>query len=461
MLLLLFVLTALLLLLTGFPVAFTLAGSGLLFALLGIAVNELDPGLLLTLPNRIFGIVSNVTLTAVPMFVLMGTVLERSGVAADLLNSITQLGRGRRGGMAVAVVLVGALLAASTGIVGATVVMLGLIAVPPMLKAGYDARIASGTVAATGTLGQIIPPSIALVLLSDVIASAYQQAQLQAGNFNPDPVSVGHLFAGAFLPGLVLVLLYLAYLMLMAVVKPHLMPSMTVELAADSSHARTRSAWLVVAQLLPPLSLVIVVLGAMLAGIATPTEAAGLGAFGAILIAIVKGKLTWDLMRQASHSTVLITAMVFMILIGASIFTLVFRELGGDEVVAGFLGQTDSTWVALAIVMLLVFVLGFVLDFIEIIYIIIPVFGPVLFAMGIDPVWFAVLIAINLQTSFLTPPFGFALFYLRGVLDSQVATPQIYAGVLPFIGLQLLLIALVWMLPSLATFLPDYIYGNR
>lgn len=437
-------------LLLGYSVALTLAGVGLLMAFIGAASGYFSLNDLGFLPGRLFGIVTNPTLIAVPLFVFMGVTLERTRIAEDLLASLTALMGGRRGGLALAVVIVGALLAASTGIVGATVVTLGLLALPSMQQAGYKPDIATGTIAATGTLGQIIPPSIALVLLGDVISSAYQQAQLNQGVFAPKPVSVSDLFAGAMLPGLLLVGLYVVYIIAKTFIDPDAMPATKSETDKAASPAR------LVRSLVAPLGLIIAVLGSILFGLATPTEAAGVGATGALLLALFSGNLSVSSLADISQSTLKTTAMVFFILVGASIFSLVFRGFGGDDWVHSlFIDMPGGKWGALAIVMLVVFLLGFMLDFIEITFVVVPIVAPVLLMMGFDPVWLGIMLAVNLQTSFLTPPFGFALFYLRGVTPESISTTAMYRGVIPFIGLQLLLLGLLIVWPGLATWLPE------
>ena len=442
-------------LLAGYPVAPTLGGAALLFAFGGAAFGVFDLGDLGFLPNRIFGIVTNQTLIAVPLFVLMGVTLERTRIAEALLESLGQLLGRVRGGLGLAVTAVAMLLAASTGIVGATVVTVGLLALPTMLRQGYDARLAAGAICATGTLGQIIPPSIALVLLGDVLSSAYQQAQLSQGVFSPKTVSVGDLFAGALLPGLVLVGLYAAYIALVAWRQPERAPAAL----ADDGPEAPREVGALLRGLAPPLALIVAVLGSILAGLATPTEAAGVGALGALLLAVGYRALNAATAREICVSTLKTTAMVFFILVGASVFSLVFRGYGGDALVQGmFDDMPGGVWGATLIVMLVVFALGFILDFIEITYVVVPIVAPALLAMGLDPVWLGILIAVNLQTSFLTPPFGFALFYFRGVAPPEVATLDIYRGVAPFVGLQLALIALLVAVPTLATWLPDVLY---
>ena len=441
-------------LVAGYGVAATLAGVALLFAFLGAAFGVFDLSDLGFLPSRLFGIVTNQTLIAVPLFVLMGVTLERTHIAANLLESLSILLGRLRGGLGMAVTVVGMLLAASTGIVGATVVTMGLLALPTMLRHGYDARLATGTICATGTLGQIIPPSIALVLLGDVLSSAYSEAQLSQGVFSPKTVSVGDLFAGSLLPGLVLVGLYLVYIAVTAWLRPGRAPGRSDERPPGTAVVRQLARGLA-----PPLLLIVAVLGSILGGYATPTEAAGVGAVGALALAVAYRSLTLPVLRDICQSTLKTTAMVFFILIGASVFSLVFRGYGGDELVQGlFAGMPGGVWGATAIVMATIFLLGFILDFVEITYVVVPIVAPVLLAMGLDPVWLGVLIAVNLQTSFLTPPFGFALFYLRGVAPPEVATLDIYRGVVPFVILQIVLMAVLVAVPELATWLPDVLY---
>jgi tripartite ATP-independent transporter DctM subunit len=446
-----------LLLMAGYPVAFTLAGTALGFAFVGQLAGNFDAAFLDALPNRLYGIMTNITLIAVPLFVFMGVMLERSRVAENLLDTMAALFGRMRGGLGYSVTIVGMLLAASTGIVGATVVTMGLLSLPTMLRHGYDPRIAAGTICASGTLGQIIPPSIVLVLLGDVLSSAYQQAQLDMGIFSPDTVSVGDLFSGALLPGLLLVGLYLAYLAALAAWRPARMPALAQ--STTDREAGTSLPRMVLQALLPPLLLIIAVLGSILAGYATPTEAASVGAMGAILLAVSRHRFNLAMLREVMRTTTRVTCMVFMILIGASVFSLVFRGFGGDDMVAELLNNLPGgVFGAMLVVMLLMFLLGFVLDFIEITFVVVPIVGPVLLAMGLDPVWLGIMIALNLQTSFLTPPFGFALFYLRGVAPAGVTTAQIYQGVLPFIVLQLGMLILLAMWPQLATWLPGIIY---
>jgi tripartite ATP-independent transporter DctM subunit len=441
-------------LLAGFPVAFTLAGVALIFALVGVMTGIFDPSFLSAFPSRIFGIMSNETLIAVPVFVFMGVMLERSKLADQLLQALAQLMHRVPGGLGLAVMLVGALMAASTGIVGATVVTMGLLSLPTMLRNQYDPSIATGSICAAGTLGQIIPPSIVLILLADVLSNAYQQAQLSMGIFSPETISVGELFAGALLPGLMLVGLYMLYLAVLAFLKPSSMPPAEQVSDADVS-------LLTLLNLLAgPLLLIVAVLGSILLGLATPTEAAAVGATGSMLLALKQRQLSMATLREVVYQSARVSAMVFMILIGASLFSLVFRGYGGDEYVQSLLTNLPGGDAgALVIVMLVLFLLGFILDFIEITYVVIPIVGPILLAMGINPVWLGVMIAINLQTSFLTPPFGFSLFYLRGVAPPEIPTSAIYRGVVPFIVIQLLMLGLLTLWPDLATWLPNKIYS--
>lgn len=444
-----------LVLLAGYPVAFTLGGTALAFAFAGHLSGTFDAAFLEALPNRIYGIMNNGTLIAVPLFVFMGVMLERSRVAENLLDTMAALFGPLRGGLGISVALVGMLLAASTGIVGATVVTMGLLSLPTMLKRGYDPRLATGTICASGTLGQIIPPSIVLVLLGDVLSSAYQQAQLDMGIFAPETVSVGDLFVGAVIPGLLLVALYVAYLMGVAWLRPAAAPALARDAGRPPLPGRVLRA------LIPPLALIVAVLGSIILGVATPTEAAAVGAVGALLLAASQRQLNLGVLQEAMRSTTRISSMVFLIFIGASIFSLVFRGFGGDEVVRDWLTALPGGVAgAVLVVMLVMFLLGFILDFIEITFVVVPIVAPVLLAMGLDPIWLGVMIAINLQTSFLTPPFGFALFYLRGVAPPEVTTGAIYRGVLPYIVIQLVALALLALWPALATWLPGLVYGG-
>ncbi|MDJ0699424.1 MAG: TRAP transporter large permease subunit [Woeseiaceae bacterium] len=447
--------SVILILLAGFPVAFTLGGTALVFAGIGVVTGAFNEAFLSSLPNRVFGIMTNETLVAVPLFVFMGVMLERARIAEELLDTLASLFGSLRGGLGISVTLVGMLLAASTGIVGATVVTMGLLSLPTMLKRGYSPEIATGTICASGTLGQIIPPSIILVMLGDVMTSAYQQAQIEMGIYSPKTVSVGDLFAGALIPGLMLVALYIVYLVGAAIFRPTTMP------AYDRDPDEQVSLLRVLRAIAPPLVLIFAVLGSILGGYATPTEAAGVGGMGALLLAMLRKELDMERLRDVMRSTLKISSMVFLILIGASVFSLVFRGYGGDDGVRAVLEALPGGVVgAVIVVMLVMFLLGFVLDFIEITFVVVPIVGPVLLAMGLDPVWLGIMIAINLQTSFLTPPFGFALFYLRGVAPDGVTTPQIYRGVIPFVAIQLLALVLLALFPEIVTWLPSKIYGG-
>ncbi len=456
---LLLFLTIVVALMMGFPVAFTLGGVSLLFAAIAAALGWFDITYLDAIPSRIFGTMMNETLIAVPLFVFMGLVLERAKIADDLLETLGLLFGRARGGLAFSVMIVGTLLAASTGIVGATVVTMGLLCLPTMIKRGYDPKLTAGAICAAGTLGQIIPPSIILVLLGDVLSSAYSQAQLRQGIYTPETISVGDLFAGALLPGLMLVGLYVIYLAGVAIFRPAIMPALPPEECAAVSEPGF--ALKVARVLVAPLVLILAVLGSIIAGIATPTEAAAVGAAGALILALLRRQLTLQRLQEVMRGTVRMSAMVFMILIGAAMFSIVFRGLGGDDVVHELLtGLPGGVFGAMLIVMLVMFVLGFVLDFIEITYVVVPIVGPVLLAMGLDPVWLGVMIAMNLQTSFLTPPFGFALFYLRGVAPPEVTTGMIYRGVVPFIIIQLIALAILAMWPGIVTWLPKVLYAD-
>ncbi len=445
----------------GYPVALSLAGTALVFAGGGMAFGAFDPAFLQAFPNRLYGIMTNQTLIAVPLFVLMGVLLEKSKVAETLLDAMALLFGSMRGGLGISVVVVGMLLAASTGIVGATVVTMGLISLPTMLKRGYSPSLATGAICATGTLGQIIPPSIALVLLGDVLSSAYQQAQLNMGVFSPKTVSVGDLFVGAMIPGLLLVAAYILYMVVVAWLKPEAAPAVSREQIQADRDVQEPLAVILLKGLVPPIVLIVAVLGSILTGAATPTEAAGVGAFGAAILAAMQKQLNLKMLGEVVRSTTNVTSMVFLILIGASIFSLVFRGFGGEELIHHWFEQMPGGVVgAMIIVMLVMFLLGFILDFIEITFVVVPIVAPVLMMMGLDPIWLGIMMAINLQTSFLTPPFGFALFYLRGVAPASVPTSAIYKGVIPFILIQVSMLLALTIWPELATWLPSVIYGD-
>lgn len=441
-------------LMAGFPVAFTLAGVSLLFAGLGWLFGFFDPAFLNAMPNRVFGIMSNQILMAVPLFVFMGVMLEKSRIAERLLHNMGLLFGPMRGGLGISVVLVGALLAASTGIIGATVVTMGLISLPTMLRQGYNPGLATGTIAATGTLGQIIPPSTVLILLGDVISTAYQQSQLKMGIFSPESVSVADLFVGALIPALILIGAYVLYIALVALFRPQAAPAV-----ADRPPINAAFIGEILRGLLPPLALIVAVLGSILTGIATPTEAAGLGAGCSLLLAACYGQLNLKRLKEVMDATLHVTGMVFLIFIGAALFSLVFRGLGGEDMIHDFFSSLPGgVFTAMLIVMLVMFLLGFILDFIELTLVVVPIVAPVLLTMGVDPIWLGIMIAINLQTSFLTPPFGFALFYLRSVAPASIKTTTMYKGVLPFIAIQLLMLALLALFPELATWLPKQVY---
>ncbi|SIQ46653.1 TRAP transporter large permease [Marinobacterium stanieri] len=447
---------AVVVLLMGYSVAFSLAGTGLLFAAIGAMTGHFDSVFLEAVPNRIFSVMNNETLIAVPLFVFMGVMLEKSRIAEELLDTMAALFGSMRGGLGISVTLVGMLLAASTGIVGATVVTMGLLSLPTMLKRGYDPAVATGTICASGTLGQIIPPSIVLVLLGDVISNAYQQSQIDQGIFSPETVTVGDLFLGALIPGLLLVAAYIAYMVFVAITRPQAVPAIPEEELNQITNLWLRA----LKALVPPVVLIGLVLGSILGGFATPTEAASVGAVGAIGLAVMRRAFNLKTLNEVMRSTTQVSSMVFIILVGASIFSLVFRGYGGDDLVRDFLHDLPGGVVgAMAIVMLIVFLLGFFLDFIEITFVVVPIVAPILLSMGLDPVWLGVMLAINLQTSFLTPPFGFALFYLRGVAPAHVSTTQIYKGVVPFILIQLLVLGLLAWQTGLATWLPELVYG--
>ena len=439
-------------LMAGYPVALTLAGVSLTFAVLGHLLGVMGLGILGALPERIYGVMTNDVLLALPMFIFMGVMLERAGVAENLLERMGRLFGSLRGGLGYSVVIVGALLAASTGIVGATAVTMGLIMLPAMLRHGYDPRLAAGAVVASATLAQIVPPSTVLVVLGDQLNNAYQAAQLAQGNFAPNVVSVSDLFAGAILPGLLLVGLYLAYLIAMAVLRPQSCPAVAAEKVARGS---------LIEALLAPVVLIVAVLGSILYGVATPTEAASVGAVGAMLLAARKASLA-KLMMPVVEKTTQITAMIFLILIGATLFSLVFRALGGDDLVHRALDHLPGGVAgAVLAVMLAIFLLGFVMDAFEIIFVVVPIVAPALLKMpGVDPVWLGILIAVNLQTSYMHPPLGPTLFYLRGVAPPGITTRHIYVGIIPFVLIQLVALVLLWFVPQLATALPHALYGR-
>ena len=428
-------------LLLGYPVAFTLSGVSILFALICIPFGIFDESILKSIPLRIFGIMNNVTLLAVPLFIFMGTVLERSGIAAKMLENMALAFKNIRGGLSISIIAVGALLAASTGIVGATVVTMGLMSLPVLVQQGYKKDFSSGLVASTGTLGQIISPSIALVLLGDVMSNAYQRAQNNMGIFSQQTVTVGDLFIGAIVPGIMICLGYLIY----TIYQNYKNPNILFDPEANSASFKD-----IFKTLALPLLLIILVLGSIIAGIATPTEASAIGAMGALLIVLINRGLTFDFIKEASQKTAIVSTMIFTILIGASIFSLIFRGVGGDDLIDLIFGSLPGgPYTALIFVLMFVFLLGFILDFIEICYVIVPLVAPPLLMMGFDPVWLAILLAINLQTSFLTPPFGFSLFYLRSVADESIKTSEIYQGVIPFIIIQLLVLVTVLLVPFL------------
>ena len=426
-------------LLAGYPVALTLGGISILFALICIPFGIFDPTIFKSIPIRIFGTMNNVTLLAVPLFIFMGTILEKSGIAASMLRNMALAFRSIKGGLSISIIIVGALLAASTGIVGATVVTMGLMSLPILVDQGYDKSFSAGLVASTGTLGQIIPPSIALVLLGDVMSNAFQRAQNDMGIFSQQTVTVGDLFIGAIVPGVLICFSYLIY----TIYKNQKNPAINDHVADSKINILDLFKTLAL-----PFLLIFLVLGSIFAGIATPTEAAAIGAFGALVIALLNGKITFSFIKESSEKTAVVSTMIFTILIGASIFSLIFRGVGGDELINLIFGSIPGgSYTALIFVLMVIFLLGFILDFIEICYVIVPLVAPPLLMMGFDPVWLAILFAINLQTSFLTPPFGFSLFYLRGVADQSIQTAEIYRGVIPFILIQLFVLIIVMLFP--------------
>jgi tripartite ATP-independent transporter DctM subunit len=441
-------------LMLGFPVAFSLAGTSLIFGAIGYYFEVFDFSNLASLAGRYIGFMTNEVLVSVPLFIFMGVMLERSKIAEELLLTMGKLFGNVRGGLGISVILVGALLAASTGVVGATVVTMGLISLPAMLRAGYDPKLASGVICASGTLGQIIPPSTVLIFMADMLAGINSQVQMSKGNFAPTPVSVGDLFAGAFLPGMLLVLLYLGWMIFKAIFDPKSCPATPFSTEEKKGIFKE-----VITAMVPPLLLIIAVLGSIIGGIATPTEAASVGAVGATVLAALRWRLSLTVLREAAVSTATITSMIFIILFGASVFSIVFRQMGGDNLVHEFLsGLPGGAMGAMIVVMLIMFVLGFILDTFEIIFIVIPITAPVLLMLGLDPIWLGVMVGVNLQTSFLTPPFGFSLFYLRSVAPNSISTGMIYKGVIPFVCLQVLALALLFVFPELITWLPKVLY---
>ena len=445
------------LLLVGYPVAFTLAGVSLGFATLGAALGVMDFALLGALPARIFGIMTNDVLLAIPLFIFMGVMLERSRVAEELLETMGRLFGRLPGGLGISVIVVGVLLAAAKGVVGATTVTMGLIVLPTTLRHGYDKALAAGTVAATATLAQIFPPATVLVLLGDQLSNSYQAAQLAKGNFAPQTITVADLFAGAICPALVLVLLYLLYVVAVAVVRPKKSPAIAADPSAPLGAAL---AMRLLSALVAPFALILAVLGSILAGIATPTEAAAVGAVGAILLATRKAGVH-GLLLPVMIRTTQITSMIFVILIGATVFSLVFRGLGGDSLVERTLTNLPGGVAgAVLAVMVAVFLLGFVIDAFEIIFVVVPIVAPVLLQMpGVDPVWLGIMLAVNLQTSYMHPPLGPTLFYLRGVAPPEVTTRDIYLGIIPFVLMQLAMLLALWFAPGLATSLPHRLYA--
>ena len=443
-LLILFIISTFSLLLTGYPVGFVLAGTSLIFSIIASVVGVFDVSFLMAFPNRLFGIMTNQNLLAVPLFILMGVILEQTKIAENLLKAMNQIYNNTSGGYAISVVIVGALMGASTGIVGASVVTLGLLSLPVMIKNNYPKHLTCGVICASGTLGQIIPPSLVLILLADVLSSAYQQAQLNMGIFSPETVTIAELFAGAVVPGVLLPILYIIYI---KIFHKDLKNTSKAEVKLN-----------LVRSFLPPILLIFLVLGSIILGIATPSEAASLGVFGAILISLVQKQLDFSILNNCSRETIKLTSMIFMILIGATLFSLVFRGLNGEEAIQSILmNDSVNKFYTLLLVLFLMFLLGFILDFIEIIFIVIPIFGPILFTLGFDPIWIGILIGMILQTSFLTPPFGFSIFYLRGVAPGNIDTREIYRGIMPFIFIQLFVVVLILLIPDIATLLPSII----
>lgn len=447
-------------LIMGFPVAFTLGGVSLLFAFGCAAFGVFNLSIMNSLPSGIYGVMTSDLLIAVPLFVFMGIVLERSNIAEELLETMSGLFGSLKAGLGISVLVVGAMLAASTGIVGATVVTMGLISLPSMLKNGYCPKLSCGTICAAGTLGQIIPPSIVLILLADQISNAWQTAQLNMGVPSPIPVSVADLFVAAIIPGVGLVFLYMAWQLIYSMLHPGKMQCLSEEERSEMfSGGKIKR---ILGTLMPPLLLIALVLGSILGGVATATESAGVGAVGAMMLAAMRKQLTYENLRESMRGTLNVSAMVFTILIGAAIFTLVFRGLNGDDLVHHALSNLPGGMVgAMLFTMLVMFLLGFFLDFIQIIFVVVPIVAPVLLVMGVDPIWLAIMMAINLQTSFLTPPFGFSLFYLRGVAPKSVKTMEIYKGVIPFVCIQMLMLAMLAFAPKIALYLPEALYGTK
>ena len=445
-------------LMAGYPVALTLAGTSLIFAVLGDAIGAMSFGILGALPQRIFGVMTNEVLLAIPLFIFMGVMLERSRIAEDLLETMGRLFGTLRGGLGISAVIVGTLLAAAKGVVGATTVTMGLIMLPTMLRFGYDPRLAAGTVAATATLAQIFPPATVLVLLGDQLGNAYQAAQLSKGIFAPRSLTVSDLFAGALVPGFALVGLYLIFLVAVAVLRPKASPALPADPKALRGFKMLRR---LAEVLVAPLALIAAVLGSILGGIATPTEAASIGAVGAIVLAARKASLS-GLVRPVCEKTAQIVSMIFLILIGATMFSLVFRALGGDDMVHRALSNLPGGPAgAVLTVMIAMFLLGFVMDAFEIIFVVVPIVAPILLAMpGVDPVWLGIMMAVNLQTSYMHPPLGPTLFFLRGVAPPEITTRHIYVGIIPFVAIQLLALVALWFMPGLATALPQALYGH-
>jgi len=450
----LFFLAVVVTLLIGYPIAITLAGTSLIFAFIGSKLGVFDLSILNSLPSRYLGSMNNEVLVAVPLFIFMGLILEKSGIAEALLTTMGQLFGSLRGGLAYSVILVGALLAASTGVVGATVVTMGLISLPAMLKAGYDPRMATGTICSSATLAQIIPPSTVLIFVGDLLAGVNQAAQLKKGNFTPDPISVGDLFAGALIPGFIMVGLFLLWAIYKAVFQPQTVPSLVMTAEEKAGLSRR-----VLSAFFPPLALILAVLGSILLGFATPTESASIGAIGAMLLAALNRRLSFETVRYAARNTMVTTSIIFVIVLAASLFSLTFRGLGGEHMVEEALKSIPGgAFGAMLAVMGIMFILGFFLDTFEIILIMLPICGPPLIILGLDPVWLGVMIGVNLQTSFLTPPFGFTLFYMRGIAPKSVSTGQIWSGAIPYVIIQIFALTVVWMFPLTATWLPKYLF---